>query len=280
MAGTLLHITLSNLALQRAVLPRSARRDIEQEIDNFHLGAVLFDLPYYEHLLFQGIVRASGRDYRYGDWGTKLHRRSPAGFCLRLLRAAETPSERATALGALTHAAVDMVFHPEIEERVTRTEAGRARPNRMHHMIETQMDLYLHHRIIGGPGIGSPYTAQALNLRPDSSWIDHFLGAVCFVHGESPSGRRARSWLRGIHRFRLLHCRPAAWVSTAVEPDAERDASTNRLLERSLAQAAQYLELGWEAAHSESNLAILRRTLSDIDLVRGDAALPSLGEPF
>ena len=280
MAGTLLHITLSNLALLRAALPRSARREIEQEIDSFHLGAVLFDLPYYEHLLFQGIVRASGLDYRYGDWGTRLHLRSPTGFCVRLLRAAETPSERATAMGALTHAAVDMVFHPEIEERVAQTEAGRARPNRMHHMIETQMDLYLHHRIIGGPGIGSPYTAQVLNLRPDSRWIDHFLEAVRFVHGESPSRRRARSWLRGIHRFRLLHCRPAAWVSTEVEPDADRDRTAVRLLECSLEQASQYLELGWEAAHLESSLGTLRRILPDIDLVRGDAALPSLGEPF
>ncbi|MCP4199894.1 MAG: zinc dependent phospholipase C family protein, partial [Proteobacteria bacterium] len=117
MAGTLLHITLAEQALHAADIDPQTVTNINNHIDDFNLGAVLLDLPYYEHLVKSGLYLLARLEVHYSAWGTLFHLRSPSLLARVFLDSAEDPSSRALSLGLLTHLAVDLVFHREIHRR-------------------------------------------------------------------------------------------------------------------------------------------------------------------
>ncbi len=270
MAGTLLHITLAERALECASIPVSVKREIWNSLWDFRLGAVLFDLPYYEHLLLQAIFRAARRDYSFNEWGEMLHARAPSDLCRRLLDFTSSPTSLAVALGALTHAAVDVVFHPEIERRVSQLPKGRVRPNRTHSEIETAMDICVHNNLLGHRGIGTPYTLEGLLMFPDASWAPLFFEAILAVHKEAPAPRRMNGWLRGLRLFALSHASARFFgVSSFSPPDPERDRAALYLAEKAIERAAQYLEAGF--AYHEGSLSTeqFRRIIPNLNLCSG-----------
>ena len=127
MAGTLLHITLADASLDEARIPEEVTRAVVPLREDFRLGAVLVDLPFFENLVFSGIRILAKQEIRFAVWGDLLHLRSPRTLCCTLLESANGTAERAVALGALTHMAIDALFHKEIEKRVQEARATLAR---------------------------------------------------------------------------------------------------------------------------------------------------------
>ena len=118
MAGTLLHITLANASLSEARVSEEVERAVAPFTHDFRLGAVLVDLPFFENLVTSGIRILAKQEIRLAVWGDLLHLRSPRTLCRYLLESADHAAGRAMALGALTHLAIDAIFHREIERRV------------------------------------------------------------------------------------------------------------------------------------------------------------------
>jgi hypothetical protein len=277
MAGTLLHITLLERILKEAAISDTQKKELRDSMMDFRLGAVLFDLPYYERLLLQGLSLFSKQDVQFNEWGAKLHARSPVGLCRQLLDNATCPGSRALALGALTHAAVDTIFHPEIERRVALSAAGQTHPNRTHQFIENQMDIHIHEQLLGHPGIGTPYTREALRIAPHNGWSILLHKAIFHIHGTSPSAARIRCWLRGLRLFGALHSSPKFfWVAHKSPIDADRNHTAMRLAEEAAARSARYIETG--CAYLEQSLSSrdLSTGIPDINLSTGASATPAV----
>jgi hypothetical protein len=281
MSGTLLHIVLAERALDRAAIPESTKREIRNSIWDFRLGAVLFDLPYYEHLILQAISRAVRTDYQFNAWGEVLHVHSPTGLCRRLLDSASSQpncvAALAMALGALTHAAVDAVFHPEIERRVLLSEKGHLCPNRIHSEIETQMDICVHKRLLGHSGIGTPYTWEVLRIVPNRDWAGQLRSAIFEIHQTAPSLQRIKGWLRGLLLFARLHADSRFfWVSSSHYPDVDRDASSVELAEQAMERARRYMEAGFAYQNGSLPLQGFQEAVPDINLISGTNSTSSL----
>lgn len=280
MAGTLLHITLADEASQGERLPRGLRAVVSAHPDDYHLGSVLVDLPYFEHLFVTGLRVLARQELHLGVWGDLLHMRSPRTLCVRLLTDAEDDPGRAMALGFLTHMAVDRVFHKEIERRVWAAADGTMGLNALHKHIEDEMDLHVHLSRLGHPGMGTRYAREALALRPHPGWKARFQQAVAAVHGSAPGARRLERWRRELALFGLLNASPIPpWTHTeAGGDDALRDAALG-LAAEAVALAGDYLQLGWAILQGEKNIAALEAGVPDLNLAKGvgNAAPPVKG---
>ena len=245
MAGTLLHITLANRLLETGALPASAADELRARVHDYRLGSVLVDLPYYGNLVGNGLRSLLGLDIHFDTFGTLVHVLSPTGLCLALLDRARQPWSRALALGALTHYAVDLIFHEDIHRREKRLADGSESLDTVHKRIEDEMDLHVHYDLLGHPGIGTPYARQMLSLRPDRSWTSTARGALLEVHGDAPRRRELRAWLDSLTAFGWLSStRHAPWVRTLPADDPELLEASLALAERSVELSADYVRTG------------------------------------
>jgi hypothetical protein len=245
MAGTLLHITLANRLLESGAVPSGHAGQLRQQIHDYRLGSVLVDLPYYEDLWSHGLRSLFGRDIRFGTWGTLIHVRSPSGLALALLDQGADPPPRALALGALTHYAVDLVFHEEIHRRQVEVADGTSSLDTVHKRIEDQMDLHVHYDLLGHPGIGTPFARQMLALRPDPGWVATTRRAVSEIHGDAPEERELGRWLDSLAAFGWLSStRLAPWVRTLPDDDPELLETSLELAERAVELSAEFVRAG------------------------------------
>jgi hypothetical protein len=245
MAGTLTHVTLAERALDAARLRDGLGREIEHHLHDYRLGAVLVDLPYHENIVLSGLRLAAGRELRWNRWGNRLHAERSSALAHALLERARDAPARALALGALTHLAVDAVFHAEISRRVAAGEGGDGGEDTRHKRIEDEIDLHCHYELIEGPGIGRAYTRRKLLIRPHRGWTDHVRGAVAAVHGVDPGGGRLRRWLLELSLFAVASSVGfAPWVRTLPRDDPGLLESSVALAEEALRRAAANLEAG------------------------------------
>ena len=245
MAGTLLHITLAEKALDATEMPESTKAEILSVAQDFRLGAVLVDLPYYGRVMQNGIRTLIGRDLSFDTWGTLLHMRSPAGLMLALLDRADSPSGRGSALGALTHLAVDVVFHSEIHRRLMLAADGTEAFEAIHKRIEDQMDLHVFYDIVGHSGVGTAYARKMLTLIPDNGWVERTRGAVFEVHGCAPPNSNLKSWLTGLATFGLANSAAwLPWVRTLPDNDPDLLKTSIGLAEEAIDLSARYIETG------------------------------------
>lgn len=245
MAGTLLHITLANRLLETGELPATVVDALHVRVNDYRLGSVLVDLPYYENLWHNGLRSLMGLDIRFGNFGNLIHVRSPSSLCLALLDRARQPSSRALALGALTHYAVDLVFHEDIHRRELRLADGSENLNAVHKRIEDDMDLHVHYDMLGHPGIGTPYTRQMFALHPDRTWTSTAREALLEVHEDIPRRREWKAWLDSLGMFGWFSStRHVPWVRTLPADDPELLEASLTLAERSLELSADYVRAG------------------------------------
>jgi hypothetical protein len=245
MAGTLLHVTLANRLLEIGALPAHLVESLRQRIHDYRLGSILVDLPYYQDLWLNGARSLLGLDIRFDAFGTLIHARSPSRLSLALLDRGQRPPARALALGALTHYAVDLVFHEEIHRRERLAADGSHSLDTVHKRIEDDMDLHVHYDLLGHSGIGTPYTRQMLALKPDRSWSLTAREALAAVHGEVPAERTLRSWLDNLATFGWFNShRLTPWARKLPADDPELLAVSLRLAERSLDLSAEFVTAG------------------------------------
>jgi len=277
MAGTLLHVTLAARAAEAAD-DGEARSVARRHPHDYSLGAVLVDLPYYDQLARTALRLAFRRPLRYHPFGAALHRRSPAGLCLALLEAARTDAERAVALGALTHHAVDLVFHPEIERRVR--EAGRdgRDPDGLHKQIEDDIDLHCHYDLLGTGGVGTATARRALQLEPESDWTALARAAMLRIHGEAPSAEQLSTWRSQLALFGLASSWPGApWVRTLPADDPDLLERSVALADEAIAAAAKYVACGAHTLSGATDRDGFFSVVKDVSILDGGPAEPAIG---
>jgi Zinc dependent phospholipase C len=252
-AGTLLHITLAEKALATANLAPSIVEELLRDGDDYRLGSVLIDLPYYERLLLTGLKLFLGRDISYAKWGNRFHQQAPTSFCLSLLDQADCGSSRALALGALTHAAVDRVFHHEIHRRTLDAQPSSMSASAIHKQIEDEIDLHLLYDSLETSGIGTPYARQKLTLKPRSPWITMMRRASMRTIGEAPEPRRIERWRKELALFGITNSVSfVPWVKTLPRDDPELHRCARRLEKDAIQLSKKYLETG--ANYLDGNL--------------------------
>ncbi len=268
MAGTLLHITLAHEALERCPIDTASTGEIKRQIHEFRLGSILPDLPYYDRMWLTGLRAIAGLEIQYADWGAAMHLHSPTALALALLETATCASERALALGFLTHIAVDVIFHAEIERRVRAEENSQVGPEQSHKNIEDQMDLHVHDAYLGHPGVGTPYPRRVLSIRPECSWAEYVVAALIKGHGTFHSPGRLRKCLDALGMFGIIYSvRGAPWIKVR-EHNPELRETALRLARESIALSATYLEAGVaflknDISKAEFERVVPPRSLSD-----------------
>jgi len=277
MAGTLLHITLADEALSGADLPGAIRRDIVGRMDDYRLGAVLFDLPHFENLLVNGLRLLLKQEIQFGVWGQLFHLRSPTGLCRELVTEARDGAARAMALGALTHLAIDTLFHREIEGRVMRIADGTRGLNALHKRVEDQMDLHVHRHLLGHPGVGTPYARKMLDLRPAASWRERFSKAILAIHGSAPSGATLSRWLRGLTLFGITQSyKNVPWIDDVPEDDPVLKRRAVELAEQAVERSREYLRIGLANMEQTNDGTAPLTAIEENNLINGGEAYPAL----
>lgn len=276
MAGTLLHVTLAMRAADAAPDPAARAAALCHPYD-YALGAVLIDLPYYDRLWRTALVLATRRPLRHHPLGGALHRRSPASLCLALLEAARTEAERAVGLGCLTHLAVDLVFHPEIDRRVRETPGGAADPDGTHKRIENEIDLHCHYDLLGTSGVGTGYARSALALSPASDWTALARRAISGIHGEAPSAEALASWRAELALFGVASSLGATpWTRTLPADDPELLERSIALADEAIARSARYLAAGHSYAEGRIDRAGFFALVADRSALDGGPAEPPI----
>jgi hypothetical protein len=274
-AGTLLHIALAEQALHAAPIDPQTLADINNHIDDFNLGAVLVDLPYYEHLVVSGLRAVAKLDMHYGAWGTLLHLRAPALLAQTLLQHAENPPTLALGLGLLTHLAVDEVFHREIHHRTMTAADGTVSLDTEHKRLEDQMDLHVHYHLLQHSGIGTPYARRKLALNPNSSWVSAAREAILRVHGNAPNEKCLIKWVRALKLFGLVSStKIAPWVTTLPDDDPELMETSVRLADESVRLASEYIQTGLNYLDGRITTDIFEETIPNRSLLDGGPAEP------
>ncbi|MCP4674835.1 MAG: zinc dependent phospholipase C family protein [Deltaproteobacteria bacterium] len=275
MAGTLLHITLAQRALDVADVPSRFETELRNHIHDFRLGAVLVDLPYHDRLWLSGVRLFLGLSLQCPVWGTLLHTRSPAGLARALLDRALDGPGRALAVGFLTHIAVDLVFHTEISRLVMTRADGSKSLDSEHKLIEDQIDLHIHYDFLEHPGIGTPYTRRMLNLRPATSWAPNVAAAIAEVHGNAPGTSKLERWQGELALFGVsCSTKRVPWVKTLPKDDPDLQDTSLRLADESVRLAAEYIEIGVAYLNGEVKKDAFISAIPDRSLLDGGPAAP------
>ncbi len=273
MAGTLLHTTLADGAARKI----DDGAGILNNHDDFRLGAVLVDLPYYDKLWLTGLKMLMKQPLSFNPWGTLVHLRSPSGLCLALLDRAKTPGRRAVALGALTHQAVDLVFHPEIAKRVLADADGTTDLDTVHKHIEDQMDLHCHYHLLSHSGMGTPYCRRSLWLRPSAGWEDMVRSAFLKIHGSAPAAGKLRSWLRNLALFGVGSSTGLApWVKTLPADDPRLLELSVELADRAISLCVEYIQAGIAYMNGEIDSEVFMEKVPDLSMIDGTPAKPAV----
>lgn len=280
MAGTLLHVTLANRALENADLPPFARNSASKNPADYRLGSVLVDLPYYGNLVYSGLRSVAGLDIRYNPWGTLLHHRAPGQLALALLETAENEPGIHLALGYLTHFAIDVLFHREIQRRVYREADGSRSLEGEHKRIEDEIDAHIHYHFLNHQGIGTPYTRKMLDLRPDPNWAVHTSRAISQIHHNTIDPPVLQRWLAELRAFGLSSSvKWVPWVKSVPNINSPAQRRSLDLAEEAIRLSADYLKAGYAFSRGEIGREDLLRTIGDRSMLDGGSSAPPVTIP-
>ena len=274
MAGTLLHITIADAALERHGARHRRMEAALEHRRNYRLGAVFVDLPYFDRLWLNGLKTVFHRPLSFNEWGTAIHRKSPFSLLVELLDGASSPEEEAFALGAMTHHAVDLAFHPRIVREVREETDDDNLYDSTHKRIEDAYDVESHYHLLGHSGIGRPYTGRAMAIPVRQRWTRLATRAVSAIHGGSPTAARWGRWLNNLRMFALASVTPLPpWVHSSRQgPGPIRDAAIS-LTKRSLDECGAYLLAGCRYLEGEIGPDRLAEIIPDLSLLDGEAAI-------
>lgn len=235
MADSLLHITLANKIANHSQLPNALAQQIEDLNDDYRMGSILFDLPYYDQLLLTGIHTLQKKPMSYHAFGQTIHELNGASICISLLKNATSPPQFALVYGALTHFAVDIVFHKEIETQI-------ATLNKSHDELEREIGLHCHYDILGHSGVGTPYAQSTTFLFPEHQWSRFVSQTFSALHPSCPKEATFVKWQRSFRAFGLLYSRPFfPWLKTLPPDNPKLTQRSLELVEESIDTALPFL---------------------------------------
>ncbi|MBN2340499.1 MAG: zinc dependent phospholipase C family protein [Deltaproteobacteria bacterium] len=255
MADTLLHITLANRIAQHSRLPDTLKRIITMFPDDFAMGSVLFDLPFYNHLLRTGIETLRHKPLTYHPFGQAVHEIDGRTLCIQLLHRAENDAEHTLALGALTHFAVDLVFHKEIEHRIQGSTIS-------HDELERQIGLHCHYDLLGHSGVGTPYARDITFLFPSSHWSKFVSSAFRSLFTATPAPDQFTQWQRSFRVFGFLYSKPYfPWLRTLAPDDPQLAQRSLELMHDSIELGASFLTFAYDVVQQKISLEDLTAAL-------------------
>lgn len=270
MADTLLHLTLAHRIAEHPELAMPVQNLIQLHPDAYFLGSALFDLPYYDTLLLSGLQTLFGLPSAYHPFGQIIHNGQCRRLCVELVRGAQSNEQLAMAYGALTHFAVDIVFHAEIERRIQNTTIS-------HDALERQIGILCHQKLLGHSGVGTAYTITATWLFPHPDWR-HFAAAVFsqLYTGTSndatipPDSATLARWQRSFRAFGYLYSKPwFPWLTTRAPHDPELKQTALQLTARAMESAIRYLNAAGRYRSNNISLRELTQALPNRRMVDG-----------
>jgi hypothetical protein len=264
---------LADKALGKADIPMEVKTDIIAHDRSFRLGAVFVDLPYYERLWLNGIRAMAKRDIRFGRWGAEFHARCPSNLMLAFMDEAQSPADRAFAMGALTHYAVDIIFHREIQSRVLERSDRSKSDDSAHRQLEEEMDFYVHCGLTGNRGMGTPYARRALAIYPANAWISHARRAVASAHSSAPGRLQLLGWQNNLALFGLASSLGMSFgvhQRSAVDPNLQK--MSLDLADESIALAARYMETGAAYCQGRMDREGFLRAIPNTSMLDGERA--------
>jgi len=272
MAGTLLHISIADRIAQK--LPHNVYELLIEHRDDYHTGAIIPDLPYYDQFFFSAVSTILGRPIKFNTFGTVIHIKSPRNLLFALIDMANSPQKQAFALGALTHFAVDVVFHKEIEKMVIAKADGTSSLDSVHKEIEDQIDLHCHYHLHNHSGVGVSYSRMELNLKPHSDWVKLAEGAFLKTHGVSPSKTKLRRWLNNLKLFGIqASIRQLPWIKVLPKDDPALSRRSIELLDESIDLGAKFLVDAQNYINGQIDLEELKKKIPNLSMANGRTIL-------
>ena len=263
MADTLLHLTLARRIAEHPELAMPVQNLIQLHPDAYLLGSALFDLPYYDNLLLSGLQTLFGLPSVYHPFGQAIHNGQCRKLCVELVQEAQSGEHLAMTYGALTHFAVDIVFHAEIERRIQNTTIS-------HDTLERQMGIMVHQELLGHSGVGTAYTARVTWLFPHQDWVRFTSAVFSRLYPGAPADATLARWQRSFRAFGYLYSKPwFPWLTTRAPRDPDLKQAALQLTARAMESAIQYLNAAGRYRANDISLKEFTEALPNRRMVDG-----------
>ena len=207
------------------------------------LGALIIDLPYFEHFP-RGVARyLLKRPTATSRWGELLHLTRPVEVAhsffesVRGLRAQPRCSSRAddllaVCLGYVSHLAVDRSLHPLVNRlaRECAERDGRA-PGHHHGEVEKFHSVLFHEARLGFDFMGrrelrEHIAVDAHAIHGDPTLRDAWLGGLGQALGRAPSASELKRWAKGYGQFVALVSSP---FGKLIAPEAQKERARHQV---------------------------------------------------
>jgi hypothetical protein len=220
MPSPLLHIQGALRLRQGGRLPAVLDAIVGRETWAYMLGAMVPDLPLFDHFRLKVGLFLVKRPYPESRWGTVLHSRGAGSLVAALLERALGPGAeavRAMAAGMLTHVALDRAMHEPIEAAVRAHIRPTETPAQLHEALENYQSLVWHRAHLGCDGVGTPWLRE-ITLGPNGArrlppWLVAVLrDALRSTYAAAPGTDQVDRWADGLHEYRTLLQTPVARI--------------------------------------------------------------------
>ncbi len=277
-----IHLTALREALAAPGLGASARRRIVRHEDAARLGALLVDLPYFDHYVGEVVRYATGRAARTSPWGAILHQGGAVPLLTALLdvaRAEPEPTMGAVALGLASHLAIDRALHPLVNA------LARAHPHGDHGTSHREVEKfqsicfheeYLGRDLIGDPGISVHLTIHLVRALDQPALARPILAAFTQALGKAPTPRELARLGRGYRaHMRLL----GSFLGRRITTPAAKEEARARFLHGPWGTFAEHLDRAVVASLAVIDAAADVLDAGSRDVVRAHAALARILPP-
>jgi hypothetical protein len=272
-----IHLTALREAMAAPGLGASARRRIVRDEDAARLGALLVDLPYFDHYAAEVARYLAGVAARPSPWGALLHEGGAVALLRALLDLARIdpdPRIGAIALGLASHVAIDRALHPLVNA------LARAHPHGDHGSSHREVEkfqsicfheAYLGRDLMGDPGISRHLTIHLTGALDEPAIARPVLAAFARAFGRAPSGRELVRLGRGYRAHTWLLGSP---LGRRVAPPAAKEAARPRFLHGAWGTFADHLAAAVEASLAVIDAAadVLDAGARDVDAARAALA--------
>ena len=263
MADTLLHISIANRIASQPQLVAPIREIIAQRKNDYLMGSVAFDLPYYDALIRTGIRTLLHLPIKYHPFGQTIHEGRCKETCIALADAANNPSLLAFAFGALTHFAVDIVFHREIEKQIQNNSIS-------HDTLERQIGLLCHLKLLGHTGVGTPYAKESTTLAPTDNWADFLSATLSRIYSDTPTAAVFQKWAKGLRQFGSLYSKSwYPWLNTRPPQDVVLKKLARQMRREAIEKAIAFLNAAGAFKEGALSLAQYQETLPALRMSDG-----------
>jgi hypothetical protein len=153
-----IHLTSLREAVASERLTPGARRLVVRHEDAARMGAVLFDLPYFDRYAEEVVRYVARIAPRSSPYGGIIHERAAVPIAFAMLeraRAARSDALCAIGLGLVSHAAMDRQLHPLVNA-LARTQMPRDTHDASHREVEKFQSICFHEEYLGRDRMGTP----------------------------------------------------------------------------------------------------------------------------